>query len=264
MVATLIGKRLRRAGARARRTVSQSASLQETLSGARCFAAPESDTNMLPLRVCIQGELDREVEALQTAQSRFRQRLERDPERADKWVSAHARRLELEAASDITTHFEQVTGHSLADLDRDSSRHHTSSPSVRGVAPAGLDEASRRAADRYPIKRARSGSLVLATVMAVFVLTMGSYESDPLQGLTGSAAFRVHLVRKSGRADSRSHGLGIGTTTCRSAAGVGSHKCGAHFSTRFSYGLRPYVTAFGSRAPGARDSRGPCARARSL
>ena len=30
--------------------------------------------------------------------------------------------------------------------------------------------------------------MVLATVMAILVLTMGSYESDPLQGLTGSAA----------------------------------------------------------------------------
>jgi hypothetical protein len=168
--------------------------MQETLSDARCFADPEPDTDLMPLRVSMQTGFDRETEALQSAQSRFRQRLERDPERADAWLSTHARRLELETASEITTHFEQITGHSFADLEGYPSADHLTSPSVSRSTPARLDKTSRGATDRYPIECARSGSLVLATVMAVFILTIGSYKSDPLRGLTGSAAISESIL----------------------------------------------------------------------
>lgn len=161
--------------------------MQRVLSDARCLANPESDMDLMPLRVSLQTESVGGSGPLETAQSRFRQRLERDPDLLDEWLSAHAQRFELEATSDITTHFEAVTGHRVTDLkmgqsmDRRALRAEKSPSSHSG-------EVSRRSADRHPIERARSGSLVLATVMVLFVLTLGSYESDPLRGLTGSAA----------------------------------------------------------------------------
>lgn len=157
-------------------------SLQAVLDDGRQYSEPTSDERLMPLRASQGTRPSDETDPLAMAQDRFRRRLERDPARLEQWLAVHARRHELESHIDVESHFEHITGHALADFEQAPVTNRiaesvSTRPPVRG-----------KLIDRNPLMRARSGSLVLATVMAVCVLTIGSYERDPLRALTGSAA----------------------------------------------------------------------------
>ena len=152
--------------------------LARVLDAARDFPDPECDELLTPLRMTLRSGPAPLPSSLELEMDRFENRLERDAGRRDELLRAQERLLEsLSNKECVEDHFERVSGHALADFAADP---------VDRTAP-GQERNRPSRVERQPMARMRTRSAVLASVLAVCIVTLGSYGNDPLSAAIGEA-----------------------------------------------------------------------------
>jgi len=153
--------------------------MDHLLRSARAFNDPDQDASLMPLRAIRRSTGTEATGNLSGAVERFENRLARDAARQAHLRACEERMLEV-PTTNVERHFEELTGHSLADMPMHQRGAGT------GRRRAALHVPSRNNS-RRPLARMRAGSAVLACIMLVFVGTLGSYDRDPLSDALGDA-----------------------------------------------------------------------------
>jgi len=157
----------------ANRLAGENLRLGAFIRAARWLTEPDNDDLLMPLWATDESTADTRPEALGRARRRLENRLANDSDKNLRWIDCQQSVAECDAEQGFCaiSHFEKVTGHSLASLE--TLRQESASPANKNERPA--RQSSRRTTHRMKM----AGSQVLAPMLLAYVMLLAVSHPDP-------------------------------------------------------------------------------------